>query len=147
MAFSLRTWAMRSIKTNNWSADNFEKHVTLMSCTLEPAKQSNALVSGCCFSSLSIALVHDYVRRVDFTTKPGAEWVLKTLVGAARKVFMTQPRLWTNFFAFALFVRGYSFQLYCIGNSFLWNSPRDSLIFNFITSLGGEICLGGVKHA
>ena len=47
-----------------------------------------------------IAPMHDYVRRVNFTNK---------------------PRLWTKFFAFALFVRGYSFQLYCLGNSFLWN--------------------------
>ena len=31
---------LQSIKTNNWSADNFEKHVTSMSCTLEPAIQS-----------------------------------------------------------------------------------------------------------
>ena len=30
----------QSIKTNNWSADNFKKHVTSMSCTLEPAMQS-----------------------------------------------------------------------------------------------------------
>ena len=50
--------------------------------------------------SKSIAPMHDYVRRVNFTNK---------------------PRLWTKFFAFALFVRGYSFQLYCLGNSFLWN--------------------------
>ena len=26
--------------TNNWSVDNFKKHVTSMSCTLEPAIQS-----------------------------------------------------------------------------------------------------------
>ena len=30
----------RSIKTNNWSADNFKKHVTSMNCTLQPAIQS-----------------------------------------------------------------------------------------------------------
>ena len=47
-----------------------------------------------------IAPMHDYVRRVNFTNK---------------------PRLWTKFFAFALFVRWYSLQLYCLGNSFLWN--------------------------
>ena len=28
---------LQSIETNNWSVDNFEKHVTSMSCTLEPA--------------------------------------------------------------------------------------------------------------
>ena len=32
--------SLRSIKTNNWSADNFKKHVTSMSCTLQPAIQS-----------------------------------------------------------------------------------------------------------
>ena len=32
--------SLRSIKTNNWSADNVKKHVTLMSCTLQPAIQS-----------------------------------------------------------------------------------------------------------
>ena len=29
-----------------------------------------------------------------------------------------KPRLYAKFFAFALFVRGYSFQLCCLGNSF-----------------------------
>ena len=29
-----------SIKTNNWSADNFKKHATLMNCTLKHALQS-----------------------------------------------------------------------------------------------------------
>ena len=29
-----------------------------------------------------------------------------------------KPRLYAKFFAFALFVRGYSFQLWCLGNSF-----------------------------
>ena len=28
--------SLQSIKTNNWSADIFEKQVTSMSCTLEP---------------------------------------------------------------------------------------------------------------
>ena len=32
-----RLW---SIKTNNWSADNYKKHVTSMSCTFEPVIQS-----------------------------------------------------------------------------------------------------------
>ena len=32
--------SLRSIKTNNWSADNCKKHVNSMSCTLEPAIQS-----------------------------------------------------------------------------------------------------------
>ena len=32
--------SLRSIKTNNWSADNFKKHVTSISCTLQPAIQS-----------------------------------------------------------------------------------------------------------
>ena len=32
--------SLRSIKTNNWSADNFKKHVTSMNCTLQPAIQS-----------------------------------------------------------------------------------------------------------
>ena len=32
--------SLRSIKTNNWSAHNFKKHVTSMSCTLEHAIQS-----------------------------------------------------------------------------------------------------------
>ena len=30
---------LQSIKTNNWSADDFKKHVILMSCTIEPAIQ------------------------------------------------------------------------------------------------------------
>ena len=29
--------SLRSIKTNNWSADKFKKQVTSMSCILEPA--------------------------------------------------------------------------------------------------------------
>ena len=41
--------------------------------------------------------MHDYVRRANFTTK---------------------PRLQGKFSAFALFVRGYSFQIYCIGTFF-----------------------------
>ena len=47
-----------------------------------------------------MALMRDCVRRVNFTTK---------------------PRLKAKFFAFALFMRGYSFQLYCPGNSFMQN--------------------------
>ena len=31
---------LRSIKTNNWWADDFKKNVTSMSCTLELAIQS-----------------------------------------------------------------------------------------------------------
>ena len=45
----------------------------------------------------SMALMHDYVRRTNFTTK---------------------PRLQGKFSAFALFVRGYSFQIYCVGTFF-----------------------------
>ena len=30
----------QSIKTNNWSADNLEKHVTSMSCTFKLAIQT-----------------------------------------------------------------------------------------------------------
>ena len=44
-----------------------------------------------------IALMHDYVRRANFTTK---------------------PRLQGKFSAFALFVHGYSFQIYCLGPFF-----------------------------
>ena len=47
-----------------------------------------------------IAPMHDYVRRVNFTNK---------------------PRLWTKSCAFALFVRGYSFQLYYYYPSHLQN--------------------------
>ena len=47
-----------------------------------------------------MALMRDCVRRANFTTK---------------------PRLKAKFFAFALFMRGYSFQLYCPGNSFMQN--------------------------
>ena len=32
--------SLRSIKTDNWSAVNFKKHVTSMSFTLEPAIES-----------------------------------------------------------------------------------------------------------
>ena len=52
------------------------------------------------FFSLSMALMRDCVRRANFTTK---------------------PRLKAKFFAFALFMRGYSFQLHCPGNSFMQN--------------------------
>ena len=45
---------LRSIKTNNWSADNFKKHVTSMSCTLEPALQSGATGQQIPFWQLSI---------------------------------------------------------------------------------------------
>ena len=38
-----------------------------------------------------------------------------------RANFTTKPRLKAKFFAFALFMRGYSFQLYCPGNSFMQN--------------------------
>ena len=48
----------------------------------------------------SMALMRDCVRRANFTTK---------------------PRLKAKFFAFALFMRGYSFQLYYPGNSFMQN--------------------------
>ena len=41
--------SLRSIKTNNWSADKFKKQVTSMSCTLEPAIQAMTLVNGCPF--------------------------------------------------------------------------------------------------
>ena len=41
--------SLRSIKTNNWSADKFKKHVTSMSFTLEPAIQAMTLVNGCPF--------------------------------------------------------------------------------------------------
>ena len=46
--------SLRSIKTNNWSADNFKKHVTSMSCTLEPALQSGATGQRIPFRQLSI---------------------------------------------------------------------------------------------
>ena len=36
---------LQSIETNNWSVDNFEKNVTSMSCTLEPAILQVTLVS------------------------------------------------------------------------------------------------------
>ena len=49
---------------------------------------------------LKMALMRDCVRRANFTTK---------------------PRLKAKFFAFALFMRGYSLQLYCPGNSFMQN--------------------------
>ena len=37
---SIMDLTLRSIKTNRWSADNFNKHVTSMRCTLELAIQS-----------------------------------------------------------------------------------------------------------
>ena len=46
--------SLRSIKTNNWSADDFKKHVTSMSCTLEPALQSGATGQRIPFWQLSI---------------------------------------------------------------------------------------------
>ena len=59
--------------------------------------------------------MHDYVRRANFTTK---------------------PRLQGKFFAFALFLRGYSFQIYCLGHSFMQNLAT----LQFKTRFGGEIC-------
>ena len=46
-----RLW---SIKTNNWSADNFKKHVTWMSCTFEPVIQSGGIGQQIPFWQLSI---------------------------------------------------------------------------------------------
>ena len=47
-----------------------------------------------------MAIMHDYVRRANFTTK---------------------ICLQGKFSEFALFVRGYSFQIYCLRNSFMQN--------------------------
>ena len=49
-----------------------------------------------------MALMHDYVGRANFTTK---------------------PLLQGKFGAFALFVCGYSFQICCLVNSFMQNLP------------------------
>ena len=38
--------SLRSIKTNNWSADIFKKYVTSMSCTLEPMIHSGDTGQG-----------------------------------------------------------------------------------------------------
>ena len=62
-----------------------------------------------------MALMHDYVRRANFTTK---------------------PRLRGIFSAFALFVRGYSFKFTALGHSFMQNFAT----LQFKTRLGGEIC-------
>ena len=40
MVFLLWIWACDQFITNNWSVNNFKKHVTSMSCTLELAIQS-----------------------------------------------------------------------------------------------------------
>ena len=40
MAILIMGLSLRSIKTNNWSAINFKKHVSSMSCTLRPSLQS-----------------------------------------------------------------------------------------------------------
>ena len=61
-----------------------------------PVENMNSVVLKILFTSL-MALMHDYVRRANFTTK---------------------PRLQGKFSAFALFVRGYSFQIYCLGPFF-----------------------------
>ena len=62
-----------------------------------------------------MALMHDYVRRANFTTK---------------------PRLRGIFSAFALFVRGYSFKFTALVHSFTQNFAT----LQFKTRLGGEIC-------
>ena len=62
-----------------------------------------------------MALMHDYVRRANFTTK---------------------PRLRGIFSVFALFVRGYSFKFTALGHSFMQNFAT----LQFKTRLGGEIC-------
>ena len=41
--------SLRSIKSNNWSADKFKKQVTSMSCIRESAIQAMTLVNGCPF--------------------------------------------------------------------------------------------------
>ena len=46
--------SLQSIKTNNWSANNFKKHVTSMSCTLEPTIQSGDTGQRVPFWQLSI---------------------------------------------------------------------------------------------
>ena len=47
-----------------------------------------------------------------------------------------KPRLYAKFFAFALFVRGYSFKFTALGHSFLQNFAT----LQFKTRLVGEIC-------
>ena len=87
------------MKIDNFFTIQFMCVIKTIICERAPLNRVWFTGRLCNFDS-PIAPMHDYVRRVNFTNK---------------------PRLWTKFFAFALFVRGYSFQLYCLGNSFLWN--------------------------
>ena len=69
------------------------------------------------YRETSMALMHDYVIRANFTTT---------------------PRLKEKFFAYAFIVLGYSIQLYCLGNLFgsfylsgklpTYPSPKTTLI-------------------
>ena len=54
--------SLRSIKTNNWSADNFKKHVTSTSCTLEPALQSGATGQRIPFDSFQLTVTWMSIR-------------------------------------------------------------------------------------
>ena len=64
-----------------------------------------------------MALMHDYIRQANFNTK---------------------PHLQGKFSALALFVCGYSFQIYYLRDSFMQNFTTYGN--NFKTRLGGEIC-------
>ena len=70
----------------------------------------------------SMAVMGQYIRQAHFTTK---------------------PHFTAKFFAFALFVHGYSFQLTALSsNSFnMQNFP----FYNFKTRLGGEIFLSDIN--
>ena len=61
-----RLW---SIKTNNWSADNFEKHVTSMSCTFEPVIQSGDSGQQIHFWQLSLDHNMDVHKGVHYQVK------------------------------------------------------------------------------
>ena len=76
----------------------FENNSTLWAYCLSAEHGASAVGSdNRSLAKCQMALMHDYVRRANFTTK---------------------PRLQGKFFAFALFLRGYSFQIYCLGTFF-----------------------------
>ena len=73
--------SLQSIKTNNWSADNFKKHNTSMSCTiilLSPQYSQVILVSGYPFWQLSIDHNTDVHKDVRYQVQTQTAYALDT---------------------------------------------------------------------
>ena len=83
--------SLRSIKTNNWSEDNFKKHVASMSCTLEPAIQS------CEYSFWQLSIDNNECPIRMSTIKLNTDCIrLRLLASNARSLQETNARLAAN---------------------------------------------------